>query len=134
MKILLDTNIAMDIITKRDGYEDSLQILKYCEIGTVKGYISALSIADLMYLLRKYIGAEEARKSVQLLTLIIEAADILKNDISNTFLSSMKDFEDSVQSFCAKRINVDYIVTKNIKDFKDSLVPAILPRDLLKNL
>jgi len=56
----------------------------------------------------------------------------LKVDISSAFYNEMRDFEDAVQSSCAKRINADYIITHNIKDFKKSVTPAILPEDALK--
>ena len=132
--VLLDTNIAMDIITKREGYEDSLMVLKYCELGQVKGILSALTVADLMYILRKHIPPSQVSETVQTLLLVADMADILKSDMMYAFSSGMKDFEDAVQAACSKRIKADYIITKNIKDFKGSDVPALLPKDFLKML
>jgi len=131
MRLLLDTNIIMEIITKRSNYEESLHILRCCEANIVDGFVTATTITDLIYILRKYIGPENVRDTVQKLLLTIDVAGVLKSDILAAFLSGMKDFEDAVQVSCAGRIKADYIVTRNAKDFKDSPIPAVLPNDAM---
>jgi predicted nucleic acid-binding protein len=132
MRILLDTNIVVDIISKREGYEDSLKTLKYCEIKRADGFVSAQTVTDLIYILRKYIAPENARSAVRTLLAVVDVADVLKSDISTAFASEMKDFEDAVQASCAARIKADYIVTRNIKDFDKSPIPALLPSEMLE--
>jgi predicted nucleic acid-binding protein len=134
MKLFLDTNIIIDILSKRDGYEDSLRILAHCEMFHAKGIVSAVTVTDVMYILRKHISPEAVRNAVQTLLIIVNIEDVLKSDISAAFSSDMKDFEDAVQVSCADRINADYIVTRNIKDFGKSAIPAISPTDMLKLL
>jgi hypothetical protein len=89
---------------------------------------------DVMYVLRKHLGSDEMRKSVQLLLQIVDVVPALKNDISTALAGRFKDFEDAVQASCAARNKADYIVTRNITDFKHSSVPAILPADMLSRL
>ena len=132
MKVLLDTNIIIDVISKRAGYEDSLRLFKYCESGRVEGVISANTVTDIIYVLRKHIDPSEVRAAVQTLLLIIDIASIGKGEIAAAFASEMKDFEDAVQSACAKRIGADYIVTHNLKDFDKSAVKAISPAEALE--
>jgi len=132
MTLILDTNIVVDIISRRDGYEDSLQIVKCCELGMVVGFVSVITITDVMYILRKHMAPSLVREAVQILLLIVDVANVLKSDISSAFFSDMKDYEDAVQSSCAERLKADYIVTHNIKDFKKSVIPAILPNEALK--
>jgi len=134
MRLFLDTNIIADIISKRKGYEDSLQILRHCEIHHAAGFISATSVTDVIYILRKYIAPNAVRSAVQTLLLILNLTDVLKSDIFAAFAGNMKDFEGAVQSSCAKRVRADYIVTRNIKDFAESAIPAILPADAVKLL
>ena len=62
---------------------------------------------------------------MQTLLLIVDIASVGKSEISAAFASDMKDFEDAVQSACAKRLGMDYIVTRNLKDFQKSEVKAI---------
>jgi len=134
MNVLLDTNVVVDILSKRDGYEDSLRILAHCETCRIKGFVSAVTVTDIMYILRKHISPDAVRNAVQTLLLVVDVEDVLKSDISAAFKSNMKDFEDAVQVSCASRINADYIVTRNAKDFKNSNVPAISPGNMLKML
>jgi len=131
MKVLFDTNIIVDIIAKREGYMESLQLLKYCEMRKISGFVTAITITDLMYILRKHISPDYVREAVQNLILIVDVADVLKTDISSAFLNKFNDFEDAVQSSCAKRIEADYIVTRNVKDFVNSEITALLPMKLL---
>jgi len=134
MRVLLDTNIVVDILSKRKGYKESLQVFQYCELGKVTGFVSAITVTDVLYILRKHISPNDVKDTVQALLLIVDVADILKSDISAAFVSRMNDFEDALQSSCAKRIKADYIVTRNINHFKESDVPALLPEQAIKNL
>jgi len=134
MRLLLDTNIVVDIISKRDGYEDSLTVLKYCEIHQADGFVSATTVTDMMYILRKYIAPGAVRDAVRKLLSIVDVASVIKNDILSAFISGMEDFEDAVQTSCAARIKADYIVTRNLKDFEGSTVPALSPAEVIKLL
>jgi len=127
MRLMLDTNIIVDVLSKRDGYEESLQLVKYCELGRVEGFVSVITVTDIMYILRKHIDPSLVREAVQTLLLIVDVASVLKSDITSGFSSDMKDYEDAVQASCAERMKADYIVTRNINDFLKSPIPAILP-------
>ena len=131
MKLLLDTNIIIDVLTKRGGYEESLALIRHCELGRADGFISATTVTDVVYILRKHIPPASVRDTVQTLLVIVDVAGVLKGDISAAFLSKMRDFEDAVQSACALRIGAEYIVTRNLKDFEQSPVPAISPGAML---
>ena len=132
MRFLLDTNIVVDIITKREGYEESLCLLKNCEVKRAEGFVTATTVTDVMYILRKHIRPEDVREAVKTLLLIVDVAGVLKSDIKAALLSGIKDFEDAVQASCAGRIKSDFIVTRNAKDFTDSTVPAIQPDEAIR--
>jgi len=134
MKVLLDTNIIVDIISKRDGYEESLQVLRCCEIKKIDGYVSTTTVTDVMYILRRHLPPEKLREAVQTLLITVGVSGVQKADITRAFSSVMKDFEDAVQASCAKRIKAEYIVTRNLRDFEESPVQAVSPADLLKLL
>lgn len=134
MKLLLDTNIVVDIISRRSGYEESLNVLKYCEIKKVEGIVSVATVLDVMYILRKHIKPEKVKNVVQTFIAIVDVADVKNTDILGAFNSEMTDYEDAVQAICAKRNRVDYIITRNKKDFAKSPVPALLPSEVLSLL
>ena len=58
--------------------------------------------------------------------------DVTANDCQDALLLDMKDYEDAVISCCAKRNQMDYIVTRNIKDYEHSKVKVLLPEEFLK--
>ena len=134
MNVLLDTNIVIDILSKREGYMNSLRILRCCETKKLEGYISAITVTDIMYILRKHVSPTGLRESMQTLLSVVDVADVLKVDIKRAFSSGAKDFEDAVQAACAQRIKAEYIVTHNLRDFEKSAIPAISPANLLELL
>lgn len=135
MKVLIDTNIILDVLCKRhDFYEDSAKIFKLCEVKKISGVISALSIPNIMYILRKELDADKTREILDSLMLIFSVADLKADDLKKAAAMGFKDYEDAIQSACAVRIKANYIVTRNIKDFADSRVTAIKPSELLDRI
>lgn len=81
MKVLIDTNIILDVLCKRNGFfEDSEKIFKLCEVKKIEGYISALSIPNIVYIMRKELDAEKIKEVLQNLSLIFNSnnSDYLK--------------------------------------------------------
>jgi predicted nucleic acid-binding protein len=105
--------------------------MKFCEAGKAEGYVSSVTVLDVMYILRKHIKPADIRLAVQTFLTIVDVADIRKSDIIGAFAGKMKDYEDAVQAMCANRNKADYIVTRNVRDFAGSPVKAILPYDIL---
>ena len=135
MKVLIDTNIILDVLCKRPAfYEDSAKIFKLCEVKKISGVISALSIPNIMYILRKELDADKTREILDSLMLIFSVADLKADDLKKAADMRFKDYEDAIQSACATRIKANYIVTRNIKDFSESKVTAIRPAELLDRI
>lgn len=135
MKVLIDTNIILDVLCKRpEFYEDSARIFKFCEVKKITGVISALSIPNIMYILRKELDADKTKEVLDNLMLIFSVADLKANDLKKAADMKFKDFEDAIQSACASRIKANYIVTRNIKVFSESKVTAIKPTELLERI
>ncbi len=135
MKLLIDTNVILDVLCNRSEFvEASSQIWKYCEAGEIKGHISALSVPNIVYILRKELSPERTRQIIEQLMLIFEVVELKGSDLKNAADMLTSDFEDAIQICCAKRIKVDYIVTRNIKDFKNSDIPAFKPSELLERI
>ena len=135
MKVLIDTNIILDVLCKRPAfYEDSAKIFKLCEVKKISGVISALSIPNIMYILRKELDADKTREILDSLMLIFSVADLKADDLKKAADMRFKDYEDAIQSACATRIKANYIVTRNMKDFSESKVTAIRPAELLDRI
>ena len=135
MKILLDTNIVLDVLADRAPFaEEAATIFKLCETRQVEGVIYALTIPHLVYVMRKELERDQISGVLQKLTAIFEVADMRAEDLRKAAALPIPDFEDALQSVCAQRIKADYIVTRNIKDFLQSKVMAVKPSELLERI
>lgn len=135
MKVLIDTNVVLDVLCKREGfYEDAARSMKYCEVNKITGVISALTIPNIVYIMRKELDAQKTRDVIEKLQLVFTIADLKSDDIKKALSMNFKDFEDALQSACASRIKADYIITRNIRDFINSKVTAIKPTELLERI
>ena len=135
MKILVDTNVILDVLCNRSEFvEASSKVWKYCEVDQIEGYISALSVPNIVYILRKELTPQKTEQLIQQITMIFKVVDLKASDLSSAAEMFTSDYEDALQMCQAKRINADYIVTRNIRDFKDSKVPALKPSELLERI
>lgn len=133
MRLLIDANILLDVLENRQPHLEASSIIwKLCEVGRAEGYVSALTFANLVYVMRKELSADQVEEIWKKLRLIFFIADLTEKDMENAATAKWDDFEDAIQSATASRIGADYIVTRNEKDYKSSTVPAISPADLLK--
>ena len=135
MKILIDTNVLVDYFAEREPFvKEAREIIAWCLTKKLNGYVAAHSITDCFYILRK-IPLKELR---EMLIAVIDSMEIISigkakllKAISN---EDFTDIEDSLQAACAEEYDLDYIVTRNVKDFKGGSVPAITPADLLEKI
>ena len=132
MKLLIDGNILLDVLRKREPhYEDSARIWKMCETDLAQGYVSALTFANLVYVMRKELDAEKINDVLKKLSLIFTFENLNTSDISTAAEMQWDDFEDAIQAATAQRINADYIITRNVKNFTKSEVVAFTPAEFL---
>ncbi len=135
MKILVDTNVVLDVLCNRPEFvEDSSRIWKYCEVNQIEGYISALTVPNIVYILRKELTPQKTEQLIQQITMIFKVADLKSTDLKSAAEMFTSDYEDAIQMCQANRIGADFIVTRNIRDFKDSKVPALKPSELLERI
>ena len=133
MKILIDTNVLLDVLCNRaDFVQDALKIFKLCEVNRIKGCISVLSVPNIVYIMRKELDSERIKEIIKTITSIFAVASLRESDLLNATNAPFSDYEDALQAVCAQRIRADFIVTRNVKDFKNSPVPAITPAEFLE--
>jgi predicted nucleic acid-binding protein len=126
VKILLDTNIIIDNALEREPFWDaSEQVLSLIEQGTIAGYISASTVSDLYYIIRKARGRDWTLTYLNQLVTFCQIATVNQAVISMAFTSNFKDFEDSIQYSTALVNQLDAIITRNPQDF-----PIVTPRIL----
>ncbi len=132
MKLLIDGNIILDVLQKREPhYEDSVKLWKMCETDLVEGSVSVLTFANLVYVMRRELDSEKINEVLKKLSLIFTFEDLNASDIITAAQMQWDDFEDAVQAVTAKRIHADHIITRNVKDFTKSEVMASTPSEFL---
>ncbi|MCD8095168.1 MAG: PIN domain-containing protein [Ruminococcus sp.] len=135
MKVMIDTNILLDVMFNRaDFVEASSKIWKLSEIKKIHGYICALSIPNIVYVLRKELTPEKVQTIVNQISLIFEIVDLKASDLKLAADMKLSDYEDAIQIACAYRLKADLIVTRNIRDFSESKIPVLNPDELLEKI
>jgi len=136
MVILIDTNVILDYFVSRKPFTDTAEnILRLCLTQKCRGYIAAHSISNIFYILRKQFTAAERKKMLLELCQFVEVAGIQRKQVIDALINeNFIDLEDCLQAECARAINADYIVTRNITDFSASLTPVILPEIFLEKM
>ena len=136
MKLLIDTNIILDACLSRTPWnENAEQIILACAAEKAIGCITASSVTDIYYVLRKELGsAGQARQAVMKIITLLDVVDVTGTDCERALDLPMSDYEDALIAYCAKRHKIDLIVTRNPKHFEGSPVKIISPEDALKKL
>jgi len=133
MKVLIDMNVILDVLTKREPhFGHSAAFLRLCG-GRLTGCIAASQTTDIFYLLgREGMDTQAAKALIKKLTDNIKVVDINVTDVQAALTSDMPDYEDALLACCAKRQRSAYIITRNEKDFKHSPTPALSPQAFLE--
>ncbi len=120
-KILLDTNVVLDFVLKREPfYENAQTILNEITEGNIQGYITASMVTDIFYLLQKTNGKIFACDTLTDLLIILDVLTVYGEDVYSVLRSGWDDFEDALQAQVAVRSDIDVIITRNIKDYKNA--------------
>ena len=134
MRIMVDTNVLLDILQRREPFfTDSYQALRKAIETDVECLFAASAVTDVFYVLRKALrSSQQARERVEQLATLVIFADVTGVDIHTALSREMPDFEDAVVDAVAERNGASCILTRNTKDFTGSVVPAITPTSFLE--
>lgn len=133
MRLMIDTNIIIDVLLEREPFfKDSKAILEMCENHDIYGFVTASTITDIFYLLRKGLqNIDETYAALEKILNIVKVLTVTNDDVNNAFLKKATDFEDCLLATCAKSNKCDGIVTRNKKDFINFDIALYSPSDLL---
>ena len=134
MKVLLDTNIVLDIALNREPYViDAISLFEIPE-EKLTFYITPSSITDIYYITKKQLTHEKSLEFILDLLECCEMCPQTKAVFKKAAQSQFKDFEDAVQYFGAEDAEVDVIITRNQKDFSEATLPVYSPQEFLNQL
>jgi predicted nucleic acid-binding protein len=133
MKILVDTNVVLDVLLKRSPfYQDSFKIFQLVDQGRIYGCLSASSITDIFYLLSKdRHNSEEVYQIMYDLTALFSVVPVSETTISDALALRWKDFEDAVQYMTARENDITQIITRNKADYETCDIPCVSPAEFV---
>lgn len=134
MRVLVDTNVIIDALTSRKPWNESAEkIFLMAANNTIEMCITASTATDIYYLLRKYLHDSDSAKVIMgKLYSLVGILPVTEDDCVDALASGIHDYEDAVVEKVAARQEMDYIVTRNIKDFRNSVVRVIIPEEFVK--
>jgi predicted nucleic acid-binding protein len=135
-RLLIDTNIVIDLLAKRDPfYNDTAKLFSLADKNKVKLSVNSLTFANTNYILQKSKSAtitREILRKFKILTTVLaldeKIVDLALND------NEFTDFEDAIQYYSAVENNQDIIITRNLKDFKPSKIPVMTASEFIKTI
>ena len=132
--LLIDTNIVIDLLAKRDPfYQESALLFSLADKGLINLSVSALTFANTHYILSRQISAGEAKNILRRFNLLVSILSLDEKVIKLSLNDdSFTDYEDAIQYFSALENKQDMIITRNLKDFKNSDLPVMTARQFLE--
>ncbi|MGF7138259.1 type II toxin-antitoxin system VapC family toxin [Roseimarinus sediminis] len=132
-KVLVDTNIVVDLLTKRhEFYAPASKLFTFADNKKVQLSVSSLTFANIYYLLSRDLDSKTAKEILRKFKLLVKVLPIDDKIIDLSLNSDFKDFEDAIQYFSAIENKQDIIITRNLKDFKLSKLPVMTADHYLK--
>ena len=135
IRALLDTNIILDALFAREPFgEQAAAIWKAHEDERFTGYLCAITPVNVFYIARKQIQRKQALKMMNDLMDTFEISPVSRDVLRSALKLDMKDFEDAVQIASAQAYELDFIITRDIKDYEKSPVKALSPAEFVQEL
>jgi len=134
-KLLIDTNIVIDLLAKReDFYREAQELFTLADEKNISLFISSLTFVNTHYVLSKYLNANEARKVLIKFNVLVKVLPLEDKVIEWALASNFNDFEDAIQYYTALDKKLDIIISRDKKDFKMSTLPVLTAKEYLNRL
>jgi predicted nucleic acid-binding protein len=132
IKLYIDSDIILDLFLKRNDYDNAAELLTKIDKKKYKGYTTPLAVANIHYIMTKFGGKKKSIKNIRKLRRIISILSIDEEIVDEALLSDNTDFEDAMQYIASEKNNIDFIITRNKGDFKNSKLPVLNAKEFLR--
>ncbi|CAD5989472.1 Putative nucleic acid-binding protein [Planktothrix tepida] len=131
MRVLIDTNVVLDFLQEREPFvEDAAQLFAKIDAGELEGFISALTITNIYYIIRKASGKIAAQDAIAQILTDLQICAVDKGILEQAIALNFQDFEDAVQCACGIANQVDAIITRDLSGFVNAGILVIAPGEL----
>lgn len=133
--LFIDSDVILDVLERREHfYEYSAQILSLGDDKKVKLVTTSLVFANVYYLLRKHLGFEKAKECLRKLRVIVDVVSVNAKEVDLALNSELSDFEDALQYFTALDSKIEFIITRNVRDYKNPRLIVQTPQQYIEGL
>ena len=134
-KLFIDSDVILDVLEKREPfYEYSAQILTLGDEKKDQLFTTSLVIANVYYIMRKHLGIEKAKENMRKLRIIVNVISVNEKEVDLALNSEMSDFEDALQYFTAVDNKIEFIITRNTRDYKNPKLIVQTPQEYIESL
>jgi predicted nucleic acid-binding protein len=131
--VFIDTDIILDLLCKREPfYSYAAEVFTMGDTGVITLVTTPLVFANVFYILRKILGIGKAKELLRKLRIMIEVVPLNDKVIDLALNSSFSDFEDGIQYFGAREQGIKLLLTRNVKDYKETDLIIQTPEEYLK--
>lgn len=135
MRVLVDTNVLLDLLLEREAFvEEATTLMEMIELGQVVGYLSATTITNIFYIVRKSRGENAAKQAVSRILAGLQICPVDRSILEQAVSLNFKDFEDAVQVACAIFQGLEAIVTRDAQGFTRASLPILSVNELCDRL
>jgi predicted nucleic acid-binding protein len=130
--VFVDTDIIYDLLSQRQPfYQSAAKLFTMADENKVKITVSALSIANIHYLISKQLSSEHAKQILRKFKILVEIVQIDGKIIDLALNSDFNDFEDAIQYYCALENDCNILLTRNLKDYKKAQITVMTAQDFI---
>ena len=131
MKIFVDNDVILDVLLERENFAHSQELLIKIEQKLIKAYTSPLIFTNSFYIVSKLKTKKKSWIALKKIRLLFNVAEVDERIVDMALASEFTDFEDAIQYYAALRQNVDFLVTRNKKDYLPNQIPVLTPHEFL---
>ena len=122
----------LDVLAKREPfYDSSVRIWSLVESSKLFGAVSAISLNNIYYILRKISGREKALQSIKFIYEVFTIIPLNSAILSLALESDIDDFEDALQYYSARQSRARFLITRNISDFPETDPHPVTAREFI---
>jgi predicted nucleic acid-binding protein len=132
LRAIVDTNVVLDVLLEREPFvKSAVEIFRLAEESRIVAFICATTVTTIDYLLVKSLQKPKARDALHRLISLFEIATVNRPVIERALVSKLQDFEDAVLNEAAQMAGVDFVITRNTKDFAGSTLKVCDPNEFI---
>ncbi len=131
MKIFVDKDVILDVLLERKDFEYSRELLTRVEQKQHSAYTSPIIFTNSFYVISKLRDKKKAWSALKKIRLLFNVSSVNQQVIDLALASEFSDFEDAVQYYSAITLKVDYLITRNKKDYVATQIPIATPQEFI---